>query len=187
MWLLSLIYWFSLASFPQYQRIGPVFIPTPHPKMNLVVTICPIGVIAITMAIGPPVAISSPIRPSVPDIKQHPLGHGERLPAAAVLGQEHGEGPVEKLGPDLPRVAWGAPRVGARARESPEHGGAGSRHDRPAEALMRAPPVVDVDLLGPVEADLGRLGELGWVAAGGGEVGKEACALGEAGGVAAVV
>lgn len=89
-----------------------VFAPTPHSKMNLMATIHPIGVIPITMAIGSCMAmLITPIR-SVPDIKQHPLGHGERFPAPAVLGQEHGEGPVEQFGLDLTSRTWGAPHVG---------------------------------------------------------------------------
>lgn len=150
-------------------------------------TIHPIGMIPIAMAIGPPMAIRTPIRPAVPDIKQHLLRHGERLPAPAVLGQEHGERPAEQLGLDLARGPGGAPHVGARPRKGPEHGRARSRHDRAPQALVRAPPVVDVDLLRPVEADLARLGELGRVAAGGDEVDEQACACGEGGGLAAVV
>lgn len=154
--------------------------------MNLVVTIHPIGVITIAMAIRPPMAITLPISP-VPDIKQHLLGHGERLPAPAILSQEHGERPAKQLGLDLPRGPRGAPHVGARPRKGPQHGRPRRRHDRPAQALVRAPPVVDVYLLRPVEADLARVGELGRVAAGGDEVDEEACALGEGGGVPAVV
>jgi hypothetical protein len=52
---------------------------------------------------------------------------------------------------------------------------------------VRAPSVVDVGLLRPVEAYLARLGKLGWVPAGGSEVDKQACALGKGYGVAAVV
>lgn len=155
--------------------------------MKLVVTIHPVGVIPIAMAISPPMAISTtPIRPG-PDIKQHLLGHGERLPAPAVLGQEHRERPAKQLGLDLARGTRGAPHVGARPRKGPEHGRAGGRHDGAPQALVRAPPVVDVDLLRPVEADLGRLGELGRVAAGGDEVDEQACARGEGGGLPAVV
>lgn len=156
--------------------------------MNLMVTIHPIGVIPIAMTISSPMTIrTTPIRRHVPDIKQHLLGHGERLPAASVLGQEHGERPAKQLGFDLARGARGAPHVGARPRKGPEHGRAGGRHDGAPQALVRAPPVVDVDLLGAVEADLGRLGELGRVAARGDEVDEEACAGGEGGGLPAVV
>lgn len=155
--------------------------------MNLVVTIHPIGVIPITMAIGPLMGMPvTPVSP-VPDIKQHPLRHGKRLPAPTVLGQEHRECPVEQLSLDLAGGAGSAPHVGARPRKGLEHGRARRRHDGAAQALVRAPSMVDVDLLRPVEVDLVRLGELGWVAAGGDEVNKEACALWDNGGMPPVV
>lgn len=163
------------------------FIPTPHTMLNLVVTIHPYGMIPITMAIGTSTAMPITLVCPIPDIKQHPLRHGKRLPAPSVLSQEHGEGPVEQLGLDLAGRARGAPHVGTRPRKGLEHGRARRRHDRAAQALVRAPSVVDVDLLRPVEADLVRLGELGWVAAGGDEVNKKACALGDDGGMPPVV
>lgn len=156
-------------------------------RLTLVMAVYPVRMMPIAVAIRSPMAISSAPIQSVHDIEKHLLGNRERLPGAAILSQEHGELPVEQLRLDLTRRSRCAAHVRTRSREGLEHGSARRRRYCAAQALVWAPPVVDVGLLRPVEADLAGLGKLGRVAAGGGEVDKQTCALGEGRSVAAIV
>lgn len=115
------------------------------------------------------------------DVKEDLFGHGEVAPAAPVLGQKEGErAALGELAGHLALGAGGAAgREAALAREGAQHGGARRGDDGAAEAGVGAPAVVDVAVVGAVEADGVRVREGVRVAAGGGEREEELGAGGD--------